>query len=76
MLEKYLVAYPCHSCTYNIDLETAMVFHGCPDVESSFGMGVPHLASIRFYIGLLYCTPQEGKGLPHVIVLAVDVGIG
>ncbi len=75
MLEKYLVAYLCCSCFYDIDLETAMVFHGCPDVESIFGKVVPCLVNIRFYMGLC-CVPQGGEGLPHVIMLAMDVGIG
>ncbi len=75
MLEEYCVAYPCCSCFYDIDLETAIVFHGCPDVESGFGMGVPHLANVRFYMGL-YCTHQGGEGLPHVIMLAMDVHTG
>jgi hypothetical protein len=75
MLEKYHVAYPCCSYFNNIDLETAMVFHGCPNVESILGMGVPRLANIRFNMGL-YCPPQGGEGLPHVIMLAMDVGIG
>jgi hypothetical protein len=52
-----------------------MVFHGCPDVESGFGMGVPRLVNVWFYMGL-YCAPQGGKGIPHVTVLAVDVGMG
>jgi hypothetical protein len=75
MLEKYHVAYPGCSCFYNVDLKSVMVFHGCPDVESGLGIGVPHLANIRFYMGL-HCAPQGGEGLPHVIILAVDVGIG
>ncbi len=52
-----------------------MVFHGCSDVKSGFGMGVPHSANIRFHMGL-YCAPQGGNGLSHVIMLAMDVGIG
>ncbi len=43
-----------------------MVFHGCPNVESGFGMGVPRLANVRFYMGL-DCAPQEGKGLSHLM---------
>jgi hypothetical protein len=50
VLEKYCVAYPCCSCFHDIDLETAMVFHGCPDVEFGFGMGVPRSANVRFYM--------------------------
>ncbi len=75
MLKKYRAAYPCCSCFYDKDLETAMVFHGCPNVEYGFGLGVPRLANARFYMGL-YCAPQGGKGLPHVIMLAMDMGIG
>jgi hypothetical protein len=59
----------------NVDFETVIVFHGCPDVKSGFGMGVPHSANVWFYMGL-FCAPQGGKELPHVIMLAMDVGIG
>ncbi len=75
MLEEYCVAYPCCSCFYDIDLEIVMVFYGCPDVDSGFGMGVPHLENVRFYMGL-HCAPQGGEGLPYVIMSAMDVGIG
>ncbi len=50
-----------------------MVFRGCLNIEYSFRMGVPRLANARFSMGL-DCTPQGGKGLPHVIMWAVDVG--
>jgi hypothetical protein len=52
-----------------------MVFHGYPDVEPGFRVGVPHLGNVWFYMGL-YCAPQGGKGVPHVIVLTVDMSIG
>jgi hypothetical protein len=39
-LEKYHVTYPHCSYSYNIDLEAAIVFHRCLDVETGFGMGV------------------------------------
>ncbi len=52
-----------------------MMFHGCHNVESGFGMGVPRLANVRFYMGL-YCAPQGGEGLPHAAMLAMDVNIG
>ncbi len=44
-----------------MNLERAMVFHGCPDVESVFGMGVPNSANVRFYMGL-DSAPQGAKG--------------
>ena len=74
-LEKYCFAYLHCSCPYNIELEAAMVFHLYTYVESGFRMVVPRSASIGFYMGL-YCAPQGGKGLPHVIILARDMGIG
>ncbi len=52
-----------------------MMFHGCPDVESGLQMGIPRAASIRFYMGR-DCAPKRGEWLPHVIMLAMDVGIG
>jgi hypothetical protein len=61
MLEKHCVAYSCCSCFYDMNLERAMVFHGCPDVESVFGMGVPNSANVRFYMGL-DSAPQGAKG--------------
>ncbi len=38
-------------------------------------MGIPLATSVWFYMGL-DCTPQGGEGLPHVFVLAMDMGIG
>jgi hypothetical protein len=52
-----------------------MMFHGCPDVEAGFQMGVPHLLCVRFYMDL-DCATQWCKELPHVVMLAMDVGMG
>ncbi len=74
MFEEYRVTYSCGSCFDYVDFETAMMFHGCPDVEAGLQMGVPCLSCVKFYMGL-NCATQWCKGLPHVVMLAMDVGI-
>jgi hypothetical protein len=69
------VAYSCGSCFCYVHFETAMMFHGCSYVETSLQMGIPGALCIRFYMGL-HCATQWCKRLPHVVMLAMDVGIG
>ena len=50
-----------------------MVFHGRAQIDSGLRSGVPRAAVVGFDVSL-DCTSDWGERLPHVVVLAVDVG--
>ncbi len=52
-----------------------MMFHGYSYVETGLRMGIPRASCIRFYMSL-HCATQWCERLPHVVMLAMDVGIG
>ncbi len=75
MFEKYPVTDSRCSCFHNIDVEALVMLHRHPNVEPSFGMGVPCSSVLRFYV-CHHCASQGGKGALHVVVLPMNMRIG
>ncbi len=74
MFEEHCVTDSCCPGFHNVDVETSVMFHCRPDVETGVRVNIPGSSVLGFHPGH-YCASQGCKWMFRVIVLPVDMGI-
>ncbi len=59
---------------HNVDVETSVMLHCCPNVEAGVCMDVPGSSVLGFDVGH-HCASQGWERAFHVVVLPMDMGI-
>ncbi len=74
VFEGHCVTDFCCPGFHNVDVETSVMLHHHPYVETGVRMNIPELSVLGFDVGH-HCASQGCKWAFHVVVLPVDMGI-